>query len=221
MPFMNQPLTRQRVRITFGVHEALRYVGHLDMLKTWERVLRRAGLPLEYSQGFNPRPRMQFAAALLVGATSDNEHLDVWLTDRLDNGFPDAWIERLNDASPAGLRVLTIKDTPIRSPALPTLVTHAEYVLTPVRDEIDPDDLGARARHLLAQPTIERQGRKKPYDLRPLILDLSMNDAGQLIAQLVTGDQGNGRPDELLDALGLQLHQAHIHRRRLYLKDAE
>lgn len=218
---MNQPLTQQRIRITFGVYGALRYVGHLDMLKAWERVLRRAELPLEYSQGFNPRPRMQFAAALMVGATSDDEHLDVWLRESLTNGFPKTWITRLNDASPAGLRILAITDVPIRSAALPTLVTHADYVLTPVNNEIEIGELATRAQNLLAQSSIPRRGRKKPYDLRPLIRDLVMNENGNLIAQLVTGDQGNGRPDELLDAMGLALHQARIHRRRLYLKDTD
>src|SRR5512138_1667680 len=63
---MNQPLTQQRIRIRFGQDGPLRYVGHHDLARTWERILRRARAPLEYSQGFNPRPRMQFAAALPI-----------------------------------------------------------------------------------------------------------------------------------------------------------
>jgi radical SAM-linked protein len=214
---MNQALTRQRVRIRYGVYDALRFVGHLDMIKAWERVLRRAEIPLEYSQGFNPHPRMQFAAALVVGATSESEYIDIWLTEHHD--APVEWIQPLSAASPSGLPIYDLADVPIRSAALPTLVTSAEYVITPVEGEITPDTLAARASALLSEPSIPRQGRKKPYDLRPLILDLTMDTDGNLIAHLVTGDQGNGRPDELLDALGAELHQARIHRRHLHLRD--
>ena len=216
---MNQTLTRQRIRIHYGVYDALRFVGHLDMIKAWERVLRRAEIPLEYSQGFNPHPRMQFAAALMVGATSESEYLDIWLTEHLGDTFPAEWIQRLSATSPSGLPIYALADVPIRSAALPTLVTSAEYVITPVKGESSPDALAARASTLLSQPGIPRQGRKKPYDLRPLILDLTMDTDGNLIAHLVSGDQGNGRPDELLDALGIELHQARIHRRHLYLRD--
>lgn len=217
MSAMNQALTRQRIRITFGKFGALRFVGHLDLAKTWERVLRRAQVPLEYTQGFNPRPRMQFAAALPVGVTSESELLDIWLAERLGGQFPDVWIERLAATSPAGLQIYSLVEVPIKDDALPTQVTSSEYVITPADPSLTPDDLAARAAALLARPTIERAGRKKAYDLRPLILDLSIDPDGSLIARMKTGEKANGRPDELLDALGLELWQAHIHRRHLYL----
>ena len=216
---MNQALTQQRIRTTFGKFGALRFVGHLDLAKTWERVLRRAQMPLEYTQGFNPRPRMQFAAALPVGVTSESELLDIWLTERLGGQFPDAWIERLAATSPEGLHIYSLVEVPIKDDALPTQVTSAEYVIIPADPGLTPDDLAARVATLLARPTIERAGRKKAYDLRPLILDLSMDRDSRLIARMKTGEKANGRPDELLDALGLELWQAHIHRRRLYLGD--
>src|SRR5574342_771108 len=73
------PATKQRLRITFTRDETLKYIGHLDMARTWQRIVRRANLPLAYSEGFNPQPRMSFAAALLVGCTSDHEELDMVL----------------------------------------------------------------------------------------------------------------------------------------------
>jgi radical SAM-linked protein len=214
---MNQALTQQRVRVTFGKFGALRFVGHLDLAKTWERVLRRAQVPLEYTQGFNPRPRMQFAAALPVGVTSESEYLDIWLTERLDGQFPGEWIERLAANSPAGLQTYGLVEVPIKEAALPTQVTSSEYVITPTDPSLMPGELDSRVEGLLARSTIERPGRKKVYDLRPLILDLSINPDGSLNARLKTGEQANGRPDELLDALGLELWQAHVHRRHLYL----
>ena len=216
---MNQPLTQQRLRIRFGKHGPLRFVGHLDLSKTWERVLRRAEIPLEYSQGFNPRPRMQFAAALPVGATSESEYLDIWLTQRLSGSLRDDWVPKLQACSPSGLVVYTLAEVPIGQAALPTLVTESEYVVTLLDDSIGPDELRARARHLLSQAEILRVRNQKTYDLRPLIVDLSLDGAGNLIARLVTGDRGNGRADELLDALGLDMAQARIHRRKLILND--
>ena len=216
---MNQPLTQQRLRIRFGKHGPLRFVGHLDLSKTWERVLRRAEIPLEYSQGFNPRPRMQFAAALPVGATSESEYLDIWLTQRLSGSLRDDWVPKLQACSPSGLVVYTLAEVPIGQAALPTLVTESEYVVTLLDDSIGPDELRARAEHLLSQAEILRVRNQKTYDLRPLIVDLSLDGAGNLIARLVTGDRGNGRADELLDALGLDMAQARIHRRKLILND--
>jgi radical SAM-linked protein len=188
-------------------------------VKAWERVLRRAEIPVEYSQGFIPHPRMQFAAALPVGVTSESEYLDVWLTRRLEGPFED-WIARMAASSPAGLAVYEIIDMPLKGPALPTLVTQAEYVFSPYEDVIDPQELKHRAERLLAETQIERTRNKKTYDLRPLILDLKVDDQGQLVAQMLSGEKSNGRPDELLAALGLELSDAQIHRRHLYLADA-
>ncbi len=215
---MNTLLTQQRIRITFGKHDGLRFIGHLDLAKTWERVLRRASIPLEYTQGFNPRPRIQFAAALQVGVTSASEYLDAWLTARLDGRFPDDWIDRLNTVSPPGLRIYTIRDVPIKDPALPTQVSSSEFVITLRDDTVSADDLRARAAALLAQPTIERETQnKKRYDLRPRILGLSVDVDGDLIALVSSNENANARADELIDALGLSLDQVSIHRRRLYL----
>ncbi|HML23079.1 MAG TPA: TIGR03936 family radical SAM-associated protein [Aggregatilinea sp.] len=219
---MNQPLTQQRIRVAFTKEGPYRFIGHLDLAKAWERVLRRAQIPLEYTQGFNPRPRMQFAAALPVGVTSEDERVDIWLTEHLHEGFEETWIERLNDASPAGLRTRRIEDVAIKDDALPTLVTSADYVITPRDPALTPDVLRERAAALLTAEKLERvRGSKneKVYDLRPLILDLRLIEDGALLARLVTGERGTGRADELLDALGIALDQTLVHRRRLYLGD--
>jgi radical SAM-linked protein len=67
---MTQEIVKQRLHITFGKFGALRYTGNLDVAKIWERVMRRADLPLVYSEGFNARPRMALASALPLGMTS-------------------------------------------------------------------------------------------------------------------------------------------------------
>ena len=218
---MNKALTQQRVRITFGKHGALRFVGHLDLSKTWERLLRRVQIPLEYTQGFNPRPRIQFASALQVGVTSESEYLDIWLTERLDEPFPELWIERLQATSPPGLRIYTLADVPVRDKALPQQVASSEYVITVVEPPINRDDLVKRVEGLLNAPSIERTTHKgKVYDLRPRIFDLTLNETGVVIAHLSSNERANARPDELIDALGMDITQVHIHRRRLKLEDS-
>ncbi len=214
---MNQPLTQQRIRITFGKRDAMRFIGHLDLAKTWERVLRRARFPVEYTQGFNQRPRLQFAAALPVGVSSESEYLDVWLTARLEGDDPRRWIESLNAASPAGLRTLSVAEVPIKANALPTQVTFAEYEIKFDGEGPGGEALRDRVDSLLAQTSIMRQGHKNPYDLRPRILALEVDDAGVLHARLSANERANARPDELLDALGLDATRAKIHRRKLYL----
>jgi len=221
MRHMNQPLTQQRIRITFGKLDAMRFIGHLDLAKTWERVLRRARVPVEYTQGFNPRPRLQFAAALPVGVSSESEVLDVWLTARLEGDDAARWVEALNAASPAGLRTYRIAEVPIKADALPTQVTFAEYEIAFDAEQPGAADLRARVESLLAQTSVMRPGHKHPYDLRPRVLALAVDDAGLLHARLSANERANARPDELLDALGLDAARARIHRRALHLTAAD
>src|SRR5512136_903583 len=70
-----------RLRITFSKSGALRYTGHLDLQTTWERIVRRAGLPLAYTQGFHPGPRIQIASALPLGFIGHAEIVDIWLRE--------------------------------------------------------------------------------------------------------------------------------------------
>jgi radical SAM-linked protein len=208
-------LNRQRLRITFARGENARYVGHLDMVRTWERIIRRADLPIAYSEGFNPRPRLTFAAALPVGCTSDGEVLDVILSERRELAEVR---ERLDRAVPAGIQVVDVAEAPYSAPALQTQTRAAEFVVTPVADE--PIELvQARVRSLLDAPSLERTRRDKTYDLRPLILDLwvETGEEGRVAVgmRLKAEESGTGRPDEAAAALGWEVAAVTLHRRRI------
>lgn len=209
---MSQPPEMFRVRITFGKLDALRFIGHLDLAKTWERVLRRARVPLVYSQGFNPQPKMQLAAALPLGISSECELLDIWLLERVDLAALPA---RLEAVSPAGLKVVHVEEVPPKGPALQTLLMRAEYRI--MVDEVAPDALQDRVRTFLAREQVMVEKRGKQVDLRPLVHSLEASGA-ELLAGLVIGSQGNARPDDLLDALGLSFELARCHRSGLVLK---
>ena len=112
-----------RIRITFSKQGALRYIGHLDLHKLWERAARRAELPLAYSQGFHPQPKMNLAAALPLGFSSRCEVLDL----RLEHDISlDGLGEKLNATMPSGIRILQVEQADDRAPALQTQVVSAE-----------------------------------------------------------------------------------------------
>ena len=214
MPESTNP--QYRLRITFGKTDTLRFVGHLDLAKMWERVLRRAGMPLAYSQGFHPQPKIQLATALPLGISSDCELLDIWLQESV---LLDDLPERLNAVSPSGLTTHDVKEVPLKAPALQTRTVSAEYRIT--MSETDAALLRQRIVDVLEEDRIERQRRGKTYNLRPLIIDLSLEEENTLRAHLALGQKGNARPDELLSAMGFSPNLVRCHRVAIHLQSQD
>ena len=210
---------QQRLRLRFAKGEPLKYISHLDLARTWERAFRRAGLPVAHSQGFNPRPRLQIAAALPVGVTGRAEYLDLWLTEAIT---PEELEARLRPCLPPGLQVLSVEKTELRAPALQSQVRAAEYRVV-VWNQEPTEAVRSRVEALLDAPSILRQrqhkGKLQTYDLRPLIRSV-MVERGQegghvLTMRLQASPAGAGRPDEVLKALGLSLGLYTIERTNL------
>ena len=197
---MNQ---RQRLRIVFGRGEAIKYISHLDLARAWERVLRRAGVPLAYSQGFNPRPKIVFASALPVGVIARREMMDLFLKRPV---MPLNLNRRLKPHLPPGLSVVSAKEVYHHLPSLPSQVCGAQY-----RVEIEwaesREALASRTADFMAAASLVRERRGKTYDLRPLVESLSvaeaMPDGFALHMRLSLRQNGTARHDEVLDALGL------------------
>jgi radical SAM-linked protein len=205
-----------RYRITFTRDRTVRFVGHLDLAKTWERVLRRADLPVAFSQGFHPLPKITFASALPVGCTSEAEVMDVVLTEPI---APSDMAARLAPALPAGIAVASITEVPLNAPALQAALRWAEYVVTVETDETR-EQVESKVQTFLAAPSLMRERRGKSYDLRPLALSLIVKAVSASSAQiamrlLADTSAGTGRPDEVLAALGWADAPAQIHRREL------
>lgn len=212
-----------RLRITFSKTGTLRYIGHLDLHQVWERTVRRAGLPLAYTQGFHPGPKIQIAAALPLGFAGWAEVVDLWLNEsgtRAPESRP--YKELLQSAAPPGLTLVSVEEVDERAPALQTQVAAAEYEVT-LLEAGSGSGLEAKAAELLAKPSLPRQRRGKAYDLRPLILFLapvSFPEDEKLQMVLSAREGATGRPEEVLAELGLPLEAARIERIRLILKDA-
>jgi hypothetical protein len=117
----------QRVRITFAKGPAIRFIGHLDVVRMWERACRRERLPLAYTLGFTPHPRLTFAAPLAVGATGGRELVDAYFTRQLDL---DGLRRRLAAQLPAGCAIVALHEVPLLDPPLPALTRWAEYRAT-------------------------------------------------------------------------------------------
>ena len=106
-----------RLRITFTKQGALRYIGHLDLHRLLERAMRRADLPLSYSQGFHPQPKISLAAALPLGFSSRAEVLDARLNEELPT---EEIFTRLKDNLPPDIKVTDVQSVDERLPALPS-----------------------------------------------------------------------------------------------------
>lgn len=214
-------LTKQRLLIHFGKFESLKYTSNLDVAKIWERVLRRADLPILYSKGFNTRPRIQLASALPLGITSESEYLEVSLKEEI---ALDGLTQALTAVSPNGLRIYSVTQASIHTPALQTLVRSSEYRIH-FDEGINRALLQERINALLSSEklikTAERSGKKYAYDLRPLIHNLQIDEAGDLIAHVATGEHGNVRPDDLLRELGQYDSHHSVHRLRLHLENSK
>ena len=212
-------LTQQRLLITFGKSGALKYTSNLDVAKIWERVLRRANLPLLYSQGFNTRPRIQLASALPLGISSECELLDVSLKEAVEL---DGMREQLLAVSPPGLNIHKVESINPRHPALQTLVYSTQYCVH-FEAPLDTITIAPRIHELLARKSIikttERKGRKSVSDLRPLIYSVEIDTQGDLILHVAVGEHGNVRPEDVLRELDLLDSPYTVHRQKLYLSD--
>src|SRR5512133_2145399 len=113
-----------RARITFSKQGALRYTGHLDLHRLWERAMRRADLPLSYSQGFHPQPKISLASALPLGFSSRGEMLDVRFNEEIPT---DEVASRLKDNLPPDIQITLVEIVDEREPALQTQVLSAAY----------------------------------------------------------------------------------------------
>ncbi len=208
-----------RVRITFTKQGALRYIGHLDLHRLWERAMRRADLPLAYSQGFHPQPKISLAAALPLGFSSRGEVLDVRLNEEVS---VEDISSRLKDNLPPDIKVREIKPVDERLPALQTQVLSAAYDVR-LTEPIDGSELKRKVESVMMAESILRERRGKSYDLRPLIEMMSVitqaDGTAWLKMTLAAREGATGRPEEVLAALGIEPETARVERARLIFKD--
>jgi radical SAM-linked protein len=210
----------QRLRVTFCRGEEVKYITHLDLMRFWERALRRAGVPLAYSEGHTPRPRLSLAAPLAVGVTSSAELMDIFLARRVT---PADFVRSVNAQLVEGIEVLEISEVGLGLPSLQSEVRWARYR---VEGQFDgsPEDVRSFVGRFLAAESIPwehmRDKEVRKYDIRALVRDLWADDAPQgsysLGMVLRCDNTATGRPEQVVAALGLP-EPVLIHRQELIL----
>ena len=205
-----------RLRLRFGKVGKVRWTSHRDVARMWERAFRRVTLPLAYTQGFSPRPRVSFGLALPTGHESVSEYLDLELSAgaELDEVGVTTLPARLSPALPAGIDVLAARVIDDRAGSLQEEVTSCTWLVEAAG--VSPDELRELADRALAADSLvvtrERKGRPVSDDLRPGILSLEADPATAVLrCDLATQPRGL-RPSELLVALRPGLEEGSVRR---------
>jgi radical SAM-linked protein len=196
-----------------------------------ERIFRRAGLPLAFSEGFNPHPKVSYGSALAVGVTSDGEYMDAEL--RADLPLNEIK-ERLDIAVPRGIEIIEIKQLVTRTKSLTAQINMARYcVYVPLAEKMEARELEQLIERAMVQPTfiVDRAGKKgkRQVDIKKGLYKLEgrlEDDYIVLQMDVQTGSEGNIRPEEVVEMIrkignvylreGLQ-----IHRLGLYIREEE
>ena len=205
-----------RYRVKISIDGLMAWLSHLDLLSTLERGLRRATLPLRFSEGFNPHILIAFGPAHPVGLRSEGEYFDLDFRE----APPTDWCTRVNAVLPHGLRIEAAEEIPMQSKALMAIIDIAEYqILLP---ETASEACQRACAEFLALETcpIERHSPKgiKTVDIRPAVLILEANAKGiRLLCRI--GVPGSPRPAEVLAATLPGIAAAGIIRTGLYISD--
>jgi radical SAM-linked protein len=186
-----------KVRIRFRKDGDLRLVSHHDLMRAFERMLRRAALPFRSSEGFHPQPRVVFAQSLPLGVSGLQEVVEIEWTEPIE---PSEALARLTAQSPPGVSFLAAKRIELRQAAKPR---RAAYRMAVCANSVD--ELRGRCADVLASSElwVERERpRPRQVNIRPYINDLRFG-AGELQIDLWITQDGGARADELVRALGL------------------
>jgi radical SAM-linked protein len=207
----------QRLRVRFSRADEVKYISHLDLMRCWERAFRRAEVPLAYSEGFTPHPRISLAAPLAIGVTSEAELMDVVVTRWVSPHWFSGGVSR---QLPPGLEIMAVAPVATTLPSLQSSVRLAEYRVE-VESAMPAKELEAAVENLLSLEELpwhhHRDTGERNYDLRSLIEDLWVEPAGGLGMSLRCDSGGSGRPEQVVLALGLDAYPRSIHRTRLVL----
>ena len=184
--------------VVFEKAPRLRHIGHLDLMRAMQRALRRSGLPLCFSQGFNPHILLSFAAPLSVGMPGRREIMEVPIAEDMT---AEAFLEQLRAALPPELPCLEAHPVDDRHPAPMALLSAAMYE---AKLETVPEGLSDAVARFLSQaeiPAIRKtKTGLKPCDIRPMIYDLSLS-GDTLRFTLALCEKATCKPDLLMESL--------------------
>jgi len=197
----------QKIRAQIRKDSPVKFVSHLDYAKVLERAIRRAELPIAFSEGFNPHMKISFGTVLPVGMTSETEFADFELTHSME---PQLFKEILNRQMPHGFRIIAAKDIPLSTPSLMAQLNLAKYmVVVEFTDYLTFDELKEKVNTFLALDSIwiekTTKSKTRNTDIRAMIHAINVvgfaANVGELEMFLSIGNQGNLRPEQVLAAM--------------------
>lgn len=201
---------RIRLAIRYAVDGDLRFISHHDTLRLFERALARAGLPVLFSQGFNPRPRMSIVLPRPVGVASRDELLVVELTDEMDANEA---LSRLSQHMPVGLMLLAADFMEATKRWTPVRATYSLSLEPQQRDGVaQKASTFLAAESLRIERTTPKSTSRRSVDIRPYLVEVSPTPEGVQWTQAISQD-GTARVGEVLEALGLPSRE-YLHRVR-------
>ncbi|MFB3076019.1 MAG: TIGR03936 family radical SAM-associated protein, partial [Candidatus Methylomirabilales bacterium] len=205
-PGLLQGFRGTTVRLGYRKGDPIRFISHLDLLRELERTFRRAELPMVYSEGFSPRPKLSVGPPLPLGWISDSEWIDIELAGTWPEEALLGLIDLLNASSAPGVDFFVAAVMPVRVGALAAQIAESIYVadLPSPPFELTLGDLEQAMSEFLETPSVviqrRRKGRVKPVDIRPLVRELSVTAHDQVILTVATGGGGSVKPTEVLQA---------------------
>lgn len=220
-------LSNINIRSKFLRGEEVKYISHLDLMKTFERALRRTNIPISYSQGFNPHPNIIFGLPLSVGVTSDAEYVDFELASEID---PQDFSYRLNSQLPEGLRILDTKIKESKNNIMASIDRATYDILVFVDKNIESYILQEKIDSFLQMPCILVQKTSKKgiqdIDIKAMIYKICVKTQhGEnlfcLDTNISAGSKANLKPELLLKAINQNFEFAikiqKIHRTGLFI----
>ena len=210
-----------RAMIRFGKQPRLRFISHLDLQRFFQRALNRTGLPIAWTQGFNPHPILSFGSALALGWTSEYEILDVKLSAPMGRKRTE---DAMRAALPVDLPVLEVRMVDDRHPAPMAMVRASDYEIT-LSGETAAATLDAAEEFLRRESVMavrKTKSGEREVDIRPMALSLK-REGDVLSARLMLTEKDTLKPDLLVRALaeiaGAEVPEMRIHRRCLLGED--
>lgn len=213
-----------KVRIKFRKYGVLKFIGHLDVMRYFQKALRRAEIPVAFTSGYSPHMIMSFANPLGVGLTSDGEYFDLELTRPVPS---EEAVARLNAVGVEGIEVLSFVEIPQdRKASGMSIVAAADYLVS-FKKEIMPETWKKLEKEFLSQSSVVIQKKtkrsEKEVDIRPLIYCFEIRDEG-VFMKLAAGSEENLKPALVIQAFcefaGREFQESdfHFHRLELYAR---
>lgn len=207
-----------RYSVLFRKSEGARYLSHLDLIATLEYAVRRARLPVELSEGYNPRPRLSVASPIALGYVGEREILEMALREEL---APGEIQRRLQAAVPPGLAILSVEPIPAGVKPAASRLRAAIYR---VHLSGQPPDIGERISAVLSRETLPvnemRDGKVRTRDLRPMLISIRAEGDGSVLRLEVRLDgSGTVRPEQILELLTIPADDVTVVRERIELVD--